>query len=245
MGKLRSAIDNVVKTTGTLEKAAEQLLDGRSAMTDQFMVTLDFCLSGTDTLYMYLTEKFKKAASNIAQQQQATLKDVMDPNVAKMVQEILAARSRLAKKMAERDKVLAVGKALKTNVEKLLADLAAIQSLIDKKKKKWLLSPQYKNKLKGYETAVADLNTSLTALHKQLPGKGFGSMVNPDKWNFSAATTVADIYNAASTSLTQDMALTKKEDDEQAKKFRGRGFGKSLATLKSWIDEADDMEKVD
>ena len=85
----------------------------------------------------------------------------------------------------------------------------------------------------------------LAELEKSLPGMNYGTYVDPKAWALSASTTVADIKAATSTYFTADLKLTKSEDEEQAKKFRGRGFGKSLAVMKGWVAEADEMESTE
>jgi hypothetical protein len=75
-----------------------------------------------------------------------------------------------------------------------------------------------------------------------LPGKTFGSYVTPEVWAITTNTTVAEIKDGSSTYLTGDLKTAKQDDDDNAKTFRGRGFGKSLAVMKQWVDDADKME---
>ena len=78
MGKLRTSIDNVVKTAGTLEKAASILLESREKEINNFMHATDMCRGGAEVMYMYLMEKFKKEGKKIEDHQKATLKDVFE-----------------------------------------------------------------------------------------------------------------------------------------------------------------------
>lgn len=245
MGKLRTSIDNVVKTAGTLEKAASTLLESREKEINNFMHATDMCRGGAEVMYMYLMEKFKKEGKKIEDQQKATLKDVFDSKMGSMVKEMASSHTTVVKLIAERDQTQKVGGAVKGNATKLRNDLAAIQAVIDKKKKKWLTSSKYKAKIKGYEDSVKELDTVLAELEKSLPGMNYGTYVDPKAWALSANTTVADIKAATSTYFTADLKLTKSEDEEQAKKFRGRGFGKSLAVMKGWVAEADEMESTE
>lgn len=243
MGKLRSSIDNVVKTTGTLEKAAGSLLDDRARMTQNFLMACDFCRGGADSIYMYLMEKYKKGGEKIDSHMNDTLKDVIDANIAKMVKELVKGQSRVEKLKAAGDKNLKIGMAVKSNIGKVRKDISAINAIVSKKKKKLLASKKYKTKLKGYEAALADIDSQLEALDKIMPGKSYGSYVDPKVWKVSASTKVSQIKDATSTYLTADMKMLPKEDAEEAKKFRGRGFAKSLAEMKKWVDDADEMEK--
>jgi aryl carrier-like protein len=245
MGKLRSSIDNVVKTADVLEKAATSLLDGRKKDIDTFMHTTDLCRGGAESIYMYLMEKFKKAGSKIDAHQNDTLKDVIDTNIAGMLKELASTQARVALQIGERDKQQRVGQALKDNVAKLKTDIVAIEGVIAKKKKKWLTSTKYKNKLKGYEDAVADLSVALNGLDKMLPGSTYGKLVKAETWKFTTGTTVAQIRAACSIAFNEDLKMSKSVDEENAKQFRGRGFGKSLAMMKSWVGEADEMESED
>lgn len=242
MGKLRTSIENVSKTATTLEKAVETLLDTREKEIDNFMQATDYCRGGAEVIYMYLMEKYKKDGKKIDQQQKDTLKDVLDTKLATLVKGVVDGHGRVVKLIDQRDKTQKVGTAVKANATKLRKDLEEIQKIIDKKKKKWLTSAKYKSKLKGYEEAVSSLDKALMEVEKAMPGRNYGSMVEPDKWKFSTSTTVADIKSAASVYLTGDLKMTQEEDTEQAKKFRGRGFGNSLAMLKKWSEEADAME---
>jgi len=243
MGKLKNSIDNVVKTTGTLEKAAGALLEDRARMTQNFLMACDFCRGGADSIYMYLMAKFKKNGEKIDAHKDDTLKDVIDGNIAKMVKELVKGQSRVEKLKAAGDKNLKVGMAVKANAGKVRNEISSINAIVAKKKKKLLASKKYKTKLKEYEAALADIDSQLEALEKMLPGKGYGKYVDPKIWKVSASTKVSQIKDATSTSLTMDMKMLPKEDEEHAKKFRGRGFAKSLAQMKKWSSEADDMEK--
>lgn len=245
MGKLRTSIDNVSKTAATLEKAVETLLDTREKETNNFFHATEVCRGGADVIYMYLIEKYKKDGKKIELQQNDTLKDVLDPKLAGMVKGVVEGHAQVVKLLDERDKTMKVGTSVKNSATKLRADLGEIQKVIDKKKKKWLASAKYKSKLKGYEDAVTELDTALAGVEKAMPGKNYGNYVKPEIWKFSAAMTVADIKTATSTSLDADMKLTKAEDTENAKKFRGRGFGDSLKVMKKWMDEADEMESTE
>lgn len=242
MGKLRTSLDNVSKTAATLEQAVQTLLDSREKEINNFMHATDLCRGGADVIYMYLMEKYKKDGKKIDQQQADTIKDVLDAKLGTLLKGVVEARAQVVKLIEQRDKTMKVGGAVKASATKLRAELAEIQRVIDKKKSKWLASAKYKSKLKGYEDAVSGLDASLQAVEKAMPGRNYGSYVNADAWKFGAATTVADIKSATSTYFSQDLKLTKAEDDEHAKKFRGRGFGNSLAMLRKWMDEADDME---
>jgi hypothetical protein len=242
MGRLRSSIENVVKTAGTLEKAASMLLERRTTETDNFMHATDMCRGGAEVMYMYLMEKYKKEGQKIEDNQKTTLQEVSDSKIATMLREMDANQATVVRLISERDKTQAIGLGVKSNATKLRDDLKTIQGVIDKKKKKWLTSKAYKAKIKGYEDSVNELDASLAQLEGSLPGKSYGKMVNPKNWAFTLSSTVADLKAGMSTYFTADMKLTKTEDDTEAKKFRGRGFAKSLATMRAWADEADAME---
>lgn len=243
MGKLRSSIDNVVKTAGTLEKAAGSLLDERAKLTQNYLMSVDFCRGGSESIYIYLMEKFKKDGEKIEDHKKDTLKTVIDANIAKMVKELVTGQGRVVKHLDAGNKNLQLGKAVKASVGKIRKDITAINGVISKKKKKWLTSKKYKTKLKGYESAVSDLDSQLADLDKKLPGQSYGKYVDPSVWKISIATTVAEIQASASTFLTADMKMRAKDDAAEAKKFRGRGFAKSLQVMKEWVNEADEMEK--
>jgi hypothetical protein len=245
MGKLRTSIDNVSKTAATLEKAVETLLDTREKEIDNFMQTTDYCRGGAEVMYMYLTEKYKKDGKKIDAQQNDTIKDVLDAKVATMIKGVVEGHGRVIKLIEQRDKTMKVGEGVKANATKLRGELEEIQKVIDKKKKKWLASAKYKTKLKGYEDAVAELDTALAGVEKAMPGKNYGNYVDPKVWQLTAGTTVAGIKKACSTYLTADLKLTQSQDTENAKQFRGRGFGKSLQVMRKWMDEADEMESTE
>lgn len=242
MGKLRSSIDQVIKTAGTLETATNTLVEQRTKLRDTLLHHGDRCRGGADVMYMYLMEKFKSQGKKIETQKKTTIKEVFDAELGAMIKGVLEARTAVLKVLSEGDKVHQFGLALKANIGKLRTDLVAIQAIIDKKKKKWLTSSKYKAKLSGYEAAVAELDGSLKTLAKLLPDVKFGASTKPDDWHFSTATTVEQIYQAASTSLQDDLNMDKKTDEAIGKQFRGRFFAKSLDTLKEWGKFADDME---
>lgn len=243
MGKLKSSIDNVVKSAGMLEKMAGSLLDERAKLTHNYLISVDFCRGGSESIYMYLMEKFKMDGEKIEDHKKDTLKTVIDANIAKMIKELVSGQSRVVKHLAAGDKNLQLGKAVKDNVGRVRKDITAINGVISKKKKKWLTSKIYKNKLKGYESAISDLDAQLADLDKNLPGQTYGKYVEPKVWKISIATTVAEIQAGASTYLTADIKMRAKDDAAEAKKFRGRGFAKSLQVMKEWVKEADEMEK--
>jgi len=245
MGKLRTSIETVTKTATVLEKAVETLLDTREKETNNFMHMTDLCRGGAEVMYMYLMEKYKKEGKKIEAQHKDTIKDVLDPKLATLIKGMADSQAKVVKLMEERDKTQRVGTEIKTKAQALRKDLTDIQKVIDKKRKGWLLSSKYKSKLKGYEDSLAALDKALEGVEKAMPGRNYGKSIDPSQWKFTAATTVGHIKEVSSRYLDMDIKMTKTEDEEQAKKFRGRGFGNSLEGLKKWAAEADEMEKVD
>ena len=245
MGKLRTSIETITKTATVLEKAVETLLDTREKETNNFMHMTDLCRGGAEVMYMYLMEKYKKDGKKIEDHHKDTIKDVLDPKLATLIKGMADSQAKVAKLIDERDKTQKVGNEIKAKATDLRKELATVQATIDKKKKKWLTSAKYKSKLAGYESAVKDLDTALAGVEKAMPGRNYGKSVDPNEWKFTAATTVGRIKEVSSRYLDMDIKMTKTEDEEQAKKFRGRGFGNSLEGLKKWAAEADEMEKID
>jgi hypothetical protein len=242
MGKLRTSIDNVVKTAASLESAAGAYLDERQTLVNNYKHHCEYCRGASETLYMYLSEMYKKGGKKVGDYGKTQLKEVMDANITTMIKEAVSGSARVAKSKADGAKLITAGEGLKGKVTALRSDLEGIRAVIARKHKKWLVSKAYKSKLAGYETSVDELDASLKALEKQLPGSGIGKLVKPEDWAFSPASTFAQVRAGTSTDYDGDLALTAAQDEAIAKAFRGRGFGKSLGVLKSWLADADGME---
>jgi hypothetical protein len=252
MGQLRDAINNLQKTLLKIEEEAKDVDKNLNEYGDRVTDLGKKADQGFDVMYLYLIEKFKKQGSTVEAQAKTQLKATMDPGLAQIVKGIIQWQGDLksligklndAHKKAVADLSLALSSADK--------EAKNLKSAADKKKDKWLKSPEYKAKYETYAKVVASMCDSIQKQVEAVNGmKFFFTNEWVDKnFKISADMTVSDINNRK----TMDLNTVLKRYNEDKVKMDGyvrkrrdqyKPIKDQLQVMDQWRQNADKMELV-
>ena len=125
-----------------------------------------------------------------------------------------------------------------------------VRAVAEKKKSKWLASPKYKAKIKGYLETIDDID-KIIAKQKVDLAKAGGLEFDAkwiEKWfTVKVDMTVGDIEDRATMDVQNIMKTylaNQAQADTYVRKWRDeyKGMAGQLAAMKKWSDEADEME---
>ncbi|MGE5115492.1 MAG: hypothetical protein ACM3N6_03255 [Betaproteobacteria bacterium] len=251
MGQLRTSIvnlqkmivNNPIKLDG-LQKA----LEPGSLRIEELSRTADH---GWDLMFMHLTNKFKKTGSTTSANAGKKLSEVIDSELATLVKGIDQWKKDLMTLAVKFGKDFDNGiKAIGTDLDAAAAEAKKLRAVADKKKSKWLASPKYKAKIKGYLAVIDDIEKIIDAQKKDLAkAKGLSfdeAWVN--KWfTVKVDMTVKDIQDRAGMDVQNIMKAylaNQKQADSYVRKWRDeyKGMAGQLAAMKKWTEDADEME---
>ena len=250
MGKLKDGLTQLSKLMTQIDAQAEEVCGELQRMSTSAQVAAGMVTEGYTTLYLYLFERFQKDGTNVADHKDDTIKQVADSTVAQFIKGIETQRPLAVKLLQQRaDYIDKDVKSLLTNLTQVRSNAAVIAAMITKKKKKWLQSKKYKDKLKGYEAKLESMVTTASDMYDEVQMTstfGFPKASEPVyKDAITANTTVAQLGSRVS-------ALKKMQRDEfdkganavsaGARKIRSKNFAAEINAFKKWSAEADEME---
>ena len=251
MGQTRTSLLGLQKILLESPAVFDQLLTSRKAAGTKISELANTAHNGWDLMFMHLSDKFKAQKQTVDTNANKTLKEVMDPGLAKLVAGLEGWRKDLA------DRAGKAGDDFKVGTATLAAQLAgakmqadALKKVVEKKKGKLLASAKYKTKMRGYLESIAAVDaliTTQTASMAKAKAMTFdAAWVN--KWyTVKLDMTVADVKSAASMDVQGHMK-TYLANQEQADAYvRGwrdeyKGMAGQLKAMGGWAAEADDME---
>lgn len=251
MGQLRTSIQNLQKlivNNPTKLEALQKALEPGDARVDELGRTAQ---EGWEALFVYLTAKFKKAGSTAAANAGKKLSEVMDAEVGTLVKGIDQWRREMHAVASKYGAVFDAGrKAIEADLALVAAETKKLRAVADKKKAKWLVSPKYKAKIKGYLAVIDDIEAAVQSQAQELAASGKVTFDAAwiDKWfAIKADMTVQDIQNHASMGLQGIMKTylaNQQVADGYVRKWRDeyKGMAGQLATMKKWSEDADAME---
>ena len=162
MGKFKEGLAKLKKSLEEVQPEIDKIYGGFAPTLNSLTNAGMHFQGGYESTFMYLTEKFKKNKDTFANNTSKTLKDVLDPNLAKFVQEIEGAGQTAFKHRNDYDQLRNDLKALLKKNEAVKTQIADLQKSLAKKKKKLLQTKNYKAKVANYEKTLGDLATVVT-----------------------------------------------------------------------------------
>ena len=229
----------------------DQLLTSRKAAGTKISELANTAHNGWDLMLMHLSDKFKAQKQTVDANAKKTLKEVMDPGLAKLVAGLEGWRKDLADRAGKAGDDFKVGTAtLASQLAAAKMQAEALKKVVEKKKSKLLVSPKYKTKMRGYLESIAAVDalitTQTTSMAKAKAMTFDAAWVN--KWyTVKLDMTVADVKSAASMDVQGHMSAYLENQQQADAYVRGwrdeyKGMAGQLATIKGWADEADGME---
>lgn len=251
MGQLRTSIVNlqkmIVNNPIKLDALQKALKPGNTRI-EELGRTAD---QGWDLMFMHLTNKFKKAGSTTSANKGKKLSEVIDPELAKLVKGLDQWKKDMQVVAAKFGKDYESGvKGIETDIAAAAAEAKKVRAVAEKKKSKWLASPKYKAKIKGYLETIDDID-KIIAKQKVDLAKAGGLEFDAkwiDKWfTVKVDMTVGDIEDRATMDVQNIMKTylaNQAQADTYVRKWRDeyKGMAGQLAAMKKWSDEADEME---
>lgn len=253
MGQLKTSLINLQKllinNPGKLEHL-EKALDEEAERIEGLARTAG---QGWDAMVVYLSAKFKKAGTTIDAQKAKKVKEVLDSELAGMIKGMDQWRKDLIQHSNKASTVCAAGvKEIKANVDLASAESKKLRGICDKKKAKWLASAKYKAKIKDYLTMIDQIDKMIALQEGELAKAGTirfdEAWIN--KWHtVKADMTVGQIHDMASMdtqNILKDYHKNMQVADGYVRKLRDeyKGMAGQIASMKKWVDTADDMESV-
>ncbi len=255
MGKLRTAIQGIVKSLNTNATKVSELEKYVNDRKEHLTGVAQTAYEGFDVITLYLTAKFKKQGAKLEDHKNKKLKDkdVWDSELDKQVKgvqswakSLLDAQRKMASEFSSK-----VGDLSKT-LDDAAGDIADAKKIADKKRAKWLTSKEYKAKINTYLSVLSGLETMV----KQQRGSinKAAAMASGEQWiqkNFALTLddTVGNVAGMASMSLNglmKDYLKNSNELDAYVRTLRDeyKGIAGQLATMKKWSDDADAMDQL-
>ncbi len=251
MGQTRTSLLSLQKILLESPAVFDQLLATRKVTNNKISELGNTAQEGWNMMFMHLTHKFKAQGQTLDAHKTKTLKQVVDPELLKLIAGLESWRKDMADRAGKASDEFKVGAAT------LAAQLAAakmqndaLKKVVEKKKGKLLASAKYKTKMRGYLEsigAVDKLITAQTASMAKAKAMSFDTAwVN--KWYLvKLDMTVADIANKASMDAQAHMKAyldDQKQADAYVRSWRDeyKGMAGQLASMTSWAQEADGME---
>jgi hypothetical protein len=255
MGKLRTAIQGIVKSLNTNATKVSELEKHVKDKKEHLTGVAQTAYEGFDVITLYLTAKFKKQGAKLEDHKNKKLKDkdVWDSELDKQVKgvqswakSLLDSQRKVASEFSSK-----VGDISKT-LDDAAGDIAAAKKIADKKRAKWLTSKEYKAKINTYLGVLAGLETMVkqqrTSINKA------AAMASGEQWiqkNFTLTLddTVGNVAGMASMSLNglmKEYLKNSNELDAYVRTLRDeyKGIAGQLATMKKWSDDADAMDEL-
>lgn len=251
MGKLKDGLNAVQTLANAIDARAGQVPEALSKVSNNGKHFMDVFDNGYDQLFLYCNEKIKSKGLKPGDSAKMTLKDLGDANVVDYVKAIEQARADAIKWV--KAWTLASSKefgGLFGDLGRLEGSLAELGKHVEKKKKKLLVSKKYKDKVAGYSRTLDDLVKAATKRKEEAKlmetEVGAPALQYLEKTKLSSADTVATIGQRATmgtTNLLKQYESGVLAQQSGARKFRDQSFAKGMATIKQWVNDADDIEK--
>jgi hypothetical protein len=250
MGKLKDGLTSLSNLMSQIDTQAIEVCGEFQRLSTASKDAAGMVTEGYIALYMYLFEHFKKKGQSIDAHKMDTVKDLVDPNVVAFIKGIETQRPLAVKLLKER-------KDYKDNkVADLLANLLKAQEsagnisgMIAKKKKKWLQSKKFKDKIKTYETQLEAMEATAKTMYDEVKMTSTFPFPKPDEPAYKdaiAATTTVDhlVGHVAALKKMQreDFEKANTELSAGTRRIRQTNFAAQVASFKKWAAEADEME---
>lgn len=250
MGKLRDNLTALSTLLAAVNTRMEQVEQESIKLNTNLNKLFDGQVkSGVELLYVHLSEKFKARKDSYDKHLKDTIVQHKDADVVKYLTGIAQGLVAVKKHQAVWDAFAAKDvKALAGDLVRLKEQVAVVQAMIDKKRKRFLQSAKYKAKINGYEATLNDIVASLKPLKEFLQ---FCSpsvrKVYTDKIKLGLDTTLGDLdKDSMLMDLKREVADSQKALQSGARsmrKYREEGnLSDMMVTMKKWAQEADDME---
>jgi myosin heavy subunit len=246
-GALKKNLEDVTRALKAVSNETEEAADQFDKISSNAWQLMQMTSEGIDELYVYMNEKLKKKKLKFKDNLDRPISDFSDRNIDAFLKGI-----KDGKKQATRfsKQWSAVGEGLKADLARLDKEMDDIEKIVAKKKKKWYRSRKYKKKVKNYEKTLHTLRKKAASLQSTLRDAMKDDPPSPAQikrnLSISAKSTLKDLDTLSSRSIQQFMeqyADLKKETKSHKRKFRQAGdFRSELATIRKWVDEADDMK---
>lgn len=252
MGKLRTAILDLQKLIVNNPVKLDELRKALEPGKVQISTLGETAVQGWDLIHMHLTNKFKAQGSTTKANAKKTLKELMDPELGKLIKGVDEWRKRLQTLSTQYGGAFSAGiKGIKDDLAAAKAEVANLRAIANKKKSKWLASSKYKAKIKGYlETidAVEEIIDTQTKQMAKVNGLKFDDAWVNKYFGIRLDMSVSDVEDKATMDV-QGIMKTYLENQEEADTYvqKWRDEYKSMAvqlkSMKAWSDDADTMEK--
>jgi hypothetical protein len=247
MGKLKSALSSLATLADAIEKKGDATLSELQARATSVSQISGRVHGGYELLFMYLKQKALKQGAKIEIWNNSTLQAHMDPKVGEFIHSIEGARGDMgAAFKAYDDTTNLLVQTMGADIDRAKTFAAEITAQIAKKKKKWLQSAKYKAKIAGYETAVTqmaaklnNLKVDVSSYRKMTEALGARRIA---ELKITVATPVAVVLKAAQYGLTDELDKIKKQENGKRLAILLKGYGKEVAQVRAWVNEADAME---
>ncbi|MEO6410884.1 MAG: hypothetical protein ABIO45_19320 [Burkholderiaceae bacterium] len=251
MGQTRTSLLALQKVLTDSPQAFDQLLAKRKVVNTKISELANTAHNGWDLMFMHLTSKFQAQKQTFDANAKKTLKEVMDPQLGKLVAGLESWRKDmvLQARAAATDFQAGVG-ALSTQLATAKSETATLRKTVEKKKARLLVSAKYKTKVKGYLEAIDAIDalcTSQTSTMAKAKAMTFDETWVNKYYSVRLDMTVEDIKGNATMDVTGIMKTylqNQTQADTYVRTLRDeyKGMAGQLASMKAWSAEADDME---
>jgi len=254
MGKLRTAIVDLQKLIVNNPVKIEALKKELKPGSDQISTLGNTAVEGWDLIYMHLTNKFKAQGSTTAANSKKTLKELMDPELGKLIKGVEEWRKSMHTMAAKYGNQFSAGmKDISDDLAAAATEVQNLRTIANKKKSKWLASSKYKAKIKGYLEVIDDLETLTNKQTKEMSkvrGLSFNEAWVNKYFGVRLDMTVSDVEGKATMNVQGIMKTyleNQAEADTYVTKWRDeyKSMASQLKSMKAWSDDADTMEKED
>ena len=251
MGQTRTSLLSLQKVLTDSPQAFEQLLAKRKVTNNQVSTLANTAHNGWDLIFMHLTNKFKAQKQTVADNAKKTLKEVIDPELGKLVAGLETWRKDMALQARAASTEFQAGvTALSNQLATAKAEAATLRKTVEKKKARLLVSAKYKTKMRGYLTAIDEIDalfTSQTTTMAKAKAMSFDEAWVNKYYSVRLDMTVADIEGIASMDVTGIMRTylaNQTVADGYVRTLRDeyKGMAGQLASMKAWSAEADAMD---
>lgn len=252
MGKLRTALEALVKDIELTEKKVAELVEKLGSGEHNTSKLKLMGAEGIDMIYQYLEVKLKKQGMKIddAKMQKTKIDDYNDSNVSSFLDGISKTRESALKARGDWE---STANALDKCLKDLQASTASIDKMISAKKSKLIASDKFKQKVKIYEGWLSGLDKDISALSKRVvESKNLNEAPDPAQikrvLDINADSTLADLSAAAGKGLKE--LIKSYEDVERKIDVTKRGvrdagdFKQQRENITKWLKEAAQVDEV-
>jgi len=250
MGKLKDGLTSLSNLMKQIDVQTAEVCGEFQRLSTASSDAAGMVTQGYMALLTYLIEHFKKKGQSIDAHKADTVKDLIDPNVIAFVKGIETQRLLARKLLQQRlDYNNSAVKALLPDLQKAKDSAGTVSSMIAKKKKQWLQSKKFKDKIKGYETQLEAVESTAKALYDDIHISTTAAFPKPGDPVFKdaivATTTVGEMMGRLSEIRASELNDFKKGiamGAVRTARIKKNRFGDQAAQFKKWSAEADEME---